>query len=235
MKNSLRAILFDFDGVLADTEPVHFAMFQKVFQDENIPLTREEYYEKYLGLDDRACFDRVFRDRGLPLERAKNEALVRKKNQALLEFIRDQSLLRPGVREFVDKMGGKFYTAVVSGALRSEIATILNRGGIMERLQVIVAADDVLEGKPSPEGFLKGIRLLNRDFVQPAEILLPRECLAIEDSPWGIEAAHRAGAKCLAILSSYPAGRLKDADMIVPDFSAISWPALEGLFPRQQG
>ena len=160
----------------------------------------------------------------------KKDALVRKKNTALLELIRDRSLIRPGVKEFIENLGGKFYTAVVSGALQSEISAILKTGGIMEKLQVIVAADGVSEGKPSPEGFLKGIRLLNRDFVQPAEILLPQECLAIEDSPWGVEAAHRAGAKCLAILSSYPEDRLKEADMIVPDLSAVSWSALDGLF-----
>lgn len=230
MKTSLRAILFDFDGVLADTEPVHLMMFQKILKEEGLSLTREDYYEKYLGLDDRACFGRVFRDQGRALAEEDKDGFVRRKHAALLEFIRGRSLLRPGAKEFVCEAAEKYYLAVVSGALRGEITTILEGAGILEKMQVIVGADDTTEGKPSPEGFLKAIRLLNRDFVPPAEILIAQECLAIEDSPWGIEAAHLAGARCVAILSSYPADKVKRADLTVPDLKVISWKAVKGLF-----
>jgi len=232
MQTTLRAILFDFDGVLANTEPVHLQMFQKVLSAEGIGLTREAYFEKYLGLDDRACIAQVYRDAGKVLDEAKAETLVARKNAAMLGFVKGQSLLLPGAREVVEKASDRYFLAVVSGALRNEIETILEGEGLRGKFHVIVAADDVSEGKPSPEGFLAAIRLLNRDFVPEAEILLPEECLAIEDSPWGLDAAKQAGVRGLAVTTSYARERLRNADLITKDLSSLPWNEVESLFRK---
>lgn len=232
MQTTLRAILFDFDGVLANTEPVHLEMFQKVLGGEGIALTREAYFEKYLGLDDRACFAQVYRDSGKVLDESKAEDLVSRKNQALLDFLKGRSLLMPGAKEAVEKASQNFFLAVVSGALKNEIEAVLESAGLRRRFHVIVAADDISEGKPSPEGFLAAIRLLNRDFVPASEILIPEECIAIEDSPWGIEAAKKAGIRCLAVMTSYPRDRLREADLVAKDVRTLPWRDIEALFRK---
>ena len=226
---SLRAILFDFDGVLADSEPIHLSQFQRVLEEEGILLTKAEYYEKYLGLDDRSFFRAIFKNCGLTITAKKEKDLIHKKNRAILNYISTHQILLPGVRDFL-KESSSYFRTIVSGALRNEITTILEASGLLKEFHVIVAADDVSQGKPDPEGFLKAVRLLNRDFVLPSEILLSEECLAIEDSPWGIEAAKKSGAKCLAVMTSYPRERVLDADLVVPDLSSVSWKAINNLF-----
>ncbi len=229
-KDTLRAILFDFDGVLADSEPLHLEMFQKVLQEEGISLSREDYYQKYLGLDDRGCFSQVFKDVGRAMVASKLPDLIRRKNRVFLDHVRGRPFLMPGAAEAVRQMKDRHFLTVVSGALRSEILAILEGAGLEKAFQVIVAAEDVAQGKPHPEGFLTAIRLLNRDFVTPAEILLPGECLAIEDSPWGVEAAKAAGVKCLAVATSYDPSRLAGADLVAKDITSISWEKAEALF-----
>lgn len=230
MRDTLRAILFDFDGVLADSEPIHLEMFQKVLNEEGINLARDVYYEKYLGLDDRGCFAAVYKDAGRELTSAKSEDLIRRKNQALLQHVKSRSVLMPGAVELIGRLKGKYFLTIVSGALKSEILAILEGAGLEKSFHAIVAADDVSQGKPHPEGFETAIRLLNRDFVPPAEILLPRECLAIEDSPWGIEAAKKAGVQCVGVATSYDASRLGEADLVASHPSSIPWDKVEALF-----
>lgn len=226
----LRAILLDFDGVLADTEPIHFAMFREVLKQEGVTLSKSLYYEKYLGLDDRSCFAAVYKDQGRRLDAATKERLIQNKNKALLEFVDGRPVLLPGVKAFVEKMNQNYFLAIVSGALKSEITAILDGAGLRDKFHVIVAADDVAQGKPDPEGFLTAIRLLNRDFIPSSEVLFGSECLAIEDSPWGIEAAHRAGSRCLGVLTSYPKGRLHEADLLFHDLDSVDWKTVETLF-----
>jgi HAD superfamily hydrolase (TIGR01509 family) len=228
--DSLRAILFDFDGVIADTEPIHLEMFQAVLKKEGIDLTEEDYFGKYLGLNDFDCFAAVFKDHGKVLTPGKRDFLVAKKHDRFIDFVKGKSLLLPGVSEFIAKVADQYYLAIVSGALKKEIQLLLQGAGLEKKFHLIVAADDVAQGKPHPEGFLAAVRLLNRDFIPPSEILLAKECLAIEDSPWGIDAAHEAGNKCLAVLTSYPAERLSAADLITPNLRTVDWKKVEALF-----
>lgn len=230
MPTSLRAILFDFDGVIANTEPVHLKLFQEVLRGEGLDLTESDYEEKYLGLDDAACFEAVSRDRGRELPPEKVRRLVLKKNAALLAFVQGKSLILPGVSEFLERVIQRYYLAIVSGALKNEIQSILTAARIDAKFHLIISAEDVRRGKPDPEGFETAVRRLNRDHVPTSEILLPQECLVIEDSPWGIEAAHKAGMKCLAVMTSYPRERLSGADLVTPNLRTIKWEEVEALF-----
>lgn len=205
-----RALLFDFDGVLADSEPIHLRMFQKILSEEGITLTRDEYYQKYLGLDDRGTFRAVFG----PLPDGKLEELIRRKNEKMLTALQQESLLAPEATGLIESCVGRYFLAIVSGAFKNEIEEILRYEKLAPHFQVILGAGEVTHGKPDPEGYLKAVQILNRDFVPPSEILLPEECLVIEDSPWGIEAARAAGIPSVALTTSYAPEQLKGAQQL---------------------
>ncbi|MBI2981332.1 MAG: HAD family phosphatase [Deltaproteobacteria bacterium] len=216
-----RAILFDFDGVLADTEPLHFGAYHEVLGEEKIDLTKEEYTSDFLGLDDRGCFRAVCQKKGKALSAEKMKDLIRRKNRIILDKIESASLLLPHVREFLREIKGRYYLAIVSGALRSEILSVLAKEKIEPFFKIIITADDVKKGKPDPEGFLTALRVLNRDHGPESDLLLPEECLVVEDSPWGLEAAKKAGMKSAAVTNSYPKGSLKGADWVIESLKEL--------------
>ena len=217
----IRALLFDFDGVLVDSERLHLEMFRCVLAEKGLSLSEEDYFERYLGLDDRGCFEAVYRDRGLEPDPQEWERLIRLKHQYFMEESAKRAPFLPGAQEVISKAAGRFFLAIVSGALRAEVEMALVSGGWKDKFSVIVAAEDVKQGKPHPEGFLKALRVLNRDFVPASEILLANECLVIEDSPWGIEAGLKAGCRVLGLSTSYPAQKLKGAERVIPNLLAL--------------
>ena len=223
----LRAIIFDCDGVIADTEPLHLAMFQRVLEQEGIELTREEYYGKYLALDDRSCFTTIHRDRGVPISREKLARLIEQKADFLEPVMRDRLHIFPGVVEFIREAWLRYPIAVASGALRHEVELVLHHAGVRTCFQVIVAAEDVVMGKPDPEPFLNACAQLSASQV---ESFGPHECLVIEDSMPGVRAAHLAGMRCLAVTNSYPEDRLVDADRVVHSLAGLAPQELEDLF-----
>jgi beta-phosphoglucomutase len=223
----LRAIIFDCDGIIADTEPLHLATFQKVLEQEGIELTRDEYYANYLALDDRSCFTSVHRDRGIPLSREKLAGLIERKAGFLEPVMRDSLQVFPGVVDFIREAWLRYPLAVASGALTHEVELVLQHAGVRNCFQVIVAAEDVVSGKPDPEPFLKASAKLS---AMQAEPFSPQECLAIEDSMPGVRAAHIAGMRCLAVTNSYPEARLVEADRIVDSLAGLSFKDLENLF-----
>jgi HAD superfamily hydrolase (TIGR01509 family) len=223
----LRAIIFDCDGVIADTEPLHLATFQKVLEEEGIELTREEYYASYLAFDDRSCFTNVYRDRGVPLSRDRLTELVERKAAFLEPVMRESLHVFPGVVEFIREAWLRYPLAVASGALAHEVELVLQHAGVRTCFQVIVAAEEVVSGKPDPEPFLTACTRLSASQV---EVFGPHECLAIEDSMPGVRAAHLAGMRCLAVTNTYPKERLVEADLIVGSLDGLSLTELEDLF-----
>jgi beta-phosphoglucomutase len=210
----MRAIIFDFNGVIIDDEPLHLELFRAVLADEGIALSDEDYRGKYLGYDDRGCFVAALADAGR--ERDSNDAefineLIERKAALYRAAINERYLLFPGVVDLVRRLANKYPLAIASGALRGEIEMVLERGGIDGCFQAIIAAEDVGACKPDPEAYLKALAALNagaRATIQPGE------CLVIEDSIAGVEAAKRAGMRCLAVTNSYAAEELKEADWI---------------------
>ncbi len=226
----LRAIFFDFNGVLVDDEPLHFKLFQNVLAPLGIELTQKRYYENYLGYDDHDCFAAVLRDFGKPVDEALIQKLTLEKNHAYLEAARAKDLFIPGALDFVRKTSAHLFLGIVSGALRDEIQTWLEFGKVQSLFQTIVSANETKQGKPNPEGYLRALDDVNRDCVAPSEILLPQECLVIEDSIWGIEAAQSAGMKCIALATSYPPENLQIADWVVKSFAEIPLEEIEKSF-----
>jgi beta-phosphoglucomutase len=220
MGAELKAVIFDFNGVIVDDEPLHLELFRRVLEEEGLALTDADYHEKYLGYDDRGAFTAALKDQGQAAkaeDTAYIEALIERKARYYLVAINERMLLFPGVIDLVHRAAAKFPLAIASGALRNEIELVLERGGIRECFQVIVASEDVSACKPDPEGYLKALAQLNE---MPNESLndtgiQPGECLVIEDSIAGIEAARRAGMRCAAVANSYRAEELTAADAIV--------------------
>ncbi len=239
MTHSLRAIIFDFDGVIADTEPFHLQAFQKVLSKEGVSLTEKEYYKKYLGMDDKECFTTVLSLHGRKLTQKKVSSLIQKKSRHYMTAISKGLSFIPGVVPFVKKASQRYSLAIVSGALRREIAAILKVGGIEKAFSVIVSAEDIRKGKPDPEGFFTALKRLNqrRKPRQPQRTPIhPWECLVVEDSPFGIEAAIQAGMPCLALSTSYPSGDLSRAHIVRKHFVGLTLSSLERAFsPRRSG
>lgn len=215
MSYPLQAVIFDFNGVIVDDEPLHLALLRQVLGEAGLPWAEEDYAAKYLGRTDHACFALALREAG----RARQvddavfvEQLIARKAELYQCAIGEQIAFFPGVRELVRRLAGKFPLAVASGALRDEIETVLRRGGIRDCFQAIIAAEDVARGKPAPEGFLKALAALN---AQRTPAIHPRACLVIEDSVAGVAAARRAGMRSLAVTNSYQAEALRGADWIV--------------------
>ena len=135
----LKAIIFDFDGVLADTEPLHFRMFQRVLQDEGLPLSEHDYYQKYVGFDDRGCFHAVLSAHGRPAPPAAIQQLVERKAMLMLGHLTTTRVVYPGAVEFVKNVAGRYRLAIVSGALRHEIELILKTAGMRDDFEHITA------------------------------------------------------------------------------------------------
>jgi HAD superfamily hydrolase (TIGR01509 family) len=217
-------VLYDFNGVIADDEPAHQRLSQEVLGEEGVPVTDAEYHEVYLGYDDRGCFVEAFRRAGKPLSEAHLDALIQKKAERYAAFIARHLVLFPGAVESVLAMAAIHPLAVVSGALRAEIAHVLKVAGVADRFRFVVASEDTERCKPDPEGY--EIALARWNALAPAgQALSPGRCVVIEDSIAGVQAAKAAGMRCVAVTHSYRPDELAHADRII-DRMADFTPAL---------
>lgn len=220
----LRAIIFDFDGVIADSEPIHLAVFQRVLGKKGYVLTREEYYADYLGYDDRGCFEAFLIAHGHAVSPRLIEELVEEKAADYFEYIKERQVMFPGVQTFIHEASAHYSLAICSGALRHEIEFILEQSGIRKEFVHITSAEDVIRGKPDPEGFLHALHALNQQGVKPA--LTPQDCLVVEDSLPGIRAAHASGMKVLAVANTHRIEDLQEADAITASLADVKLPEL---------
>lgn len=221
----LRAIIFDCDGVLADTERIHWQAFNEVLLQLGLHMSWDDYVERYLAYDDPTCFSAFLKDAGY----THDELLVSKLVQQKRDLLKGRSgglklAAYPGVIEFVTEASKRYHLAVASGAAHNEVMMVLNALGIADHFQAIVSAEDVAHGKPHPEPFIKAMKRLN-ERLNLTPPLNPDECLAIEDSFHGVSSAKAAGMWCLAVTNTYPKEKLSEADFVVEKLSAslIGW------------
>ena len=224
----LRAVIFDFNGIIVDDEPIHFRLFQRVFAEEGIDLSEATYYQRYLGFDDRGAFLAGFGDHGKTVGAAKLQELIARKADYYQEAIRNHVAIFPGVKALVKDLSGTIPLAVASGALRQEIETILQTAGLLRHFRAIVSAEDVQQGKPEPEIFVKALTALNACSGDETAIA-PTDCVVIEDSKEGVRGARHAGMKCLAVTNSHPTELLREADAIVASLEEVTLPYLRRL------
>jgi beta-phosphoglucomutase len=204
------AVLFDFDGVLVNSEPLHYRAFREVLAHEQIELSEEEYYRELIGFDDKGAFRHIYQARGLPLSPKTFLSLMTRKSEAMMDLIRSRQFAAlPGVEQFVRSLWRRCPLAICSGALREEIEAMLEGISLRDCFRVIVAAEDVTVGKPDPSGYQMTMRLLGARSRRP---LAPEECLIIEDAPTVIRSVRSVGFPVLAVATSYPLEKLAEAN-----------------------
>jgi beta-phosphoglucomutase len=202
---TLKAVLFDFNGVIINDESIHEQIIDRLMLEENLRLKAGEFREVCLGKSDRACIVELFNRRGRFLTESYLDRLLFRKAQAYKTQLDSLETLPiyPGVTDFIAKVRSVgLKMAVVSGAVRSEIELVLNRASLADNFELIVAGDDLTASKPEPDGYLLAVERLNQRY--PGWNLQPGECLAIEDTFAGITAAKRAGIQVVGVSHTYP-------------------------------
>jgi beta-phosphoglucomutase len=223
----LRAVIFDFDGVITDSESLHLRAFNKVLAQYDIEITEEIYYKEYLGFTDRDCFESVADINKLVLDSEQVENLIKQKNVIFDELAGNEATIFEGVPEFLQMLtDNKIRRAICSGALLADIQPILEKSQLGHFFEDIVSADQIEKGKPDPEGFLLALKKLNEGGQNP---VAADECVVIEDSHWGLEAAIAAGMHTVAITNTYDAEQLSMAEKIVERFSELTIDDLKHL------
>lgn len=208
-----RAVLFDFDGVLVNSEPLHLRAFQEVLAAEKIDLTEDEYYDELIGFDDKGALKYLFQKRGVPLTPKTFLALMANKSRVMMDLIgRRQFSPLPGVEEFVRGLWRERPLAICSGALREEIEAMLEGIALRDCFGVITAAEDVTVGKPDPQGYLQTVEKIAERTKKP---LKPGDCLIVEDAPSVIRSVKAVGFPTLGVATTYPPDRLGDANWVV--------------------
>lgn len=225
---NLQAIVFDFDGVIANSEPLHLRAFQQTLSEDGVALSAADYYARYLGYDDVGMFESLARDRGLNWSKSDVEALVVRKGAAMQGLLHSGDMLFPGAAKFIHASAAALPIAVASGAMRHEIVDILQAAGLHDLFRVIVAAGDTPESKPSPAPYRLAIELLRRE----CGAIEPARCVAIEDSQWGLASARGAGLRCVGVTTSYRANELTGAELVVSGIAELTLARLDELVAR---
>jgi len=223
----LRAIAFDFDGVIANSEPLHLAAYQRVLAAENVALTEDDYYARYLGFDDIGAFAAIGSDNDRAWTPQHVAELVARKAVAFEALERESGALFPGAADAIRRAARALPIAVVSGARGEEIRRVLARERLDACFTAIVAAEDTPRSKPAPDPYLHALSLLARAAGAP---IAARDCVAIEDSRWGLESARAAGLRTIAVTNSYEQSALDDvADLVIPSLAAMDLDAVAAL------
>jgi HAD superfamily hydrolase (TIGR01509 family) len=221
----LRAVLFDFNGVLVDDEPLHLALFQRVLEEEGIePFTEAEYWEHFVGLDDRAAFGELLERAGETPEVPRLMRLTARKSSYYQERVRREGYpFFPGAVRLVRELAGRgVQLGLVSGALRDEVEGALSQEGLLGAFKVLVTAEDVAASKPDPEGYRRSIEGLNSVPPLPDRLLHPHEAVAVEDTPAGVAAARGVGLRTVAVAHTCAAEDLAAADRVVARIAELS-------------
>ena len=208
------AVIFDFDGIIVDTEPLHYQAFQRVLEPLGLGFSWQEYVDAYMGFDDRDAFIEAFAVRGKTVAQRELHNLIGQKADFFQLIIRDGVTTYPGVIDLINKLHNEGVPlAISSGALHCDIAPILNVLAITDCFEVIVTADNVTKSKPDPECYRLAFEKL---FEQnPTLPLSPARTIAIEDTPAGIASAKTAGLQVIAVINSYPRNLVSDATSVV--------------------
>lgn len=223
----LGAVIFDFDGVITDSEILHFRAFNKVLAGLGLELTKKEYYSTYLGLSDKDCYKALIAEGRLDIKPSQVTELIRRKTVLFEELARTDGKVIEGVRSFLDLLASNAIPmAICSGALRAEIELILEDAGLRDFFKTIVSAEQVKRGKPHPDGFLLTLKKLNQRLSAP---LPAKQCVVIEDSHWGLQAARAAGMHTVAVTNTYEAEQLTGAEKVIDRLDRLALDDLEQL------
>jgi HAD superfamily hydrolase (TIGR01509 family) len=227
----LDGVIFDCDGVLVDTEPLHYEAFQEVLVPLGLGHDYARYLQQFIGFDDRDAFAHAFSEAGRPLSPDSLTRLIQAKSAALARLVGRGAPSFPGVIELVKELKDRDTPlAVASGALRGEVEAFLSSLGLKEIFRVIVGADDVEKSKPDPQTYLLALERL-RGIYGPLDA---RNCVALEDSPAGIESAKKAKMRVIGITNSFAASELAEADKVIGSLSDLNFQSLVSLLEMRR-
>ncbi len=209
---SVLALVFDFDGVLADSEMLHLRVYNDLLAPSGVTISKEDYCEKYLGFDDEGVFQQLAADHKLLLGDEEIEMLIKEKAERFEALVSASDVLYPTAASCVRRLAAEWPLAICSGARRSEIELMLRGADLIDAFRFIVATGDTDYGKPAPDPYLKAAE---RHGVPP------QACVAIEDSHAGLDSARIAGMKTIAIANTYPRTTLR-ADRVVDSLDELT-------------
>lgn len=223
----LKAVILDFDGVIADTEALHLDAFNEVLGQYNIEVSDDDYYEKYLGYSDVDFFTALNDDYKLEWDDSEIDDFVERKGDVFEEYIESGASIIKGVPEFIEMLSRNgIPLAICSGATMRDIQGALMGTKLLDRFKVVISADDVLSGKPDPQGYMMARKKLSDAIGQHIDA---GECIAVEDSEWGLEAARAASMHTLGVTNSYAVPALGLADKVVDNLGTVTMEMLRAI------
>ena len=224
---ALQAIVFDFDGVIVDSERLHLRAYQDVLEREGVTLPTNVYYERYLGYDDVGVFKAIGNDYGLTMAPARLDELIQLKGERFEALSAAGEMLFPGAADFIRAAAAVVPIAIASGALTHEIEDVLHRTSLRQCFPVIVGADQTARSKPDPEPYRTALAKLR---VHSGRDLIAWRTVAIEDSKWGLLSARGADLRCVAVTKTYSEPELRaDAELVFTGLHAVTLDALDDL------
>jgi beta-phosphoglucomutase len=219
----IKAIFFDFNGVIIDDETIQMKAYQELLRGHQIEL-KEEWYFGALGMDDRTFVKAMFEKGKKPLTDPVLETVIGAKTDLHRQMIEDELPLFPGVVTFLKAASRHFSLGLVSMANKTEVGYVFQRANLTPLFSIIVTAEDASACKPDPDCYLAGIRKLNEKRQHERKLpLLVNECLAIEDSPPGIQSARAAGMRTLGVTNTVAGDDLRAAGADVVTASLADW------------
>ncbi len=220
------AVIFDFDGILADTETLHFKAFKITLDKFDVEFTKQIYWDKYLGYTDKECYEHVSDNNGLSLSAEQVASLVKEKETVFSELAEKEGVVFSGVLDILNLLrDNSIPVAICSGAALLDIETVFKAAvpkfgeNLLERFTTIVTAEDVENGKPFPDCYLLALKQINEKLGLN---LCGQDCVAIEDSHWGLESAKAANMATIAVTNSYSKDELSGkADIVVANLNDL--------------
>jgi beta-phosphoglucomutase len=223
----LRAVIFDFDGVITDSEVLHLRAFNQSLVSYGVEISTKDYYTNYLGFSDFDCYKALIDNGLLKIDERQISDLVKKKSKIFEELTKTEGRTIEGVHEFLQMLEENNVPMVIcSGSLLVEIEVMLEESGLRHYFTEIVSAEQVRKGKPHPEGFLLSLKKLNETCHPP---VAANECIVIEDSHWGLQAGKAAGMHTIAVTNSYDAEQLTIAEKIISHLNELTIDDLQQL------
>jgi HAD superfamily hydrolase (TIGR01509 family) len=223
----LKAVIFDFDGVITDSEVLHLRAFNKSLVPFGVEITTKDYYQNYLGFSDFDCYKALIEHGLLKVEEREIPAIIKEKSRIYEQLARTEGRAIEGVHEFLKMLEDNHIPmAICSGSLLAEIELMLDEAKLRHYFKTVVSAEQVKKGKPDPEGFLLCLRKLN-EVCNPS--IAAEECIVIEDSQWGLKAGKAAGMHVIAVTTSYDADQLPLAEKVVNRLNELTIDDLQQL------
>lgn len=222
-----KAVIFDFDGVITDSEVLHLRAFNRSLVPFGVEISTKDYYQNYLGFSDFDCYKALIERELIQFNEQQIPEIIKEKSQIYEQLARTEGRTIEGVSEFLKMLeDNNIPMAICSGSLMVEIELMLDEAKLRHYFKTIVSAEQVKKGKPDPEGFLLSLQKLNEVCNPP---IAADECIVIEDSQWGLKAGKEAGMHTIAVTNSYDADQLPLAEKIVDRLNELTIDDLQQL------